>query len=135
MKPLRVLILDDEPIVGRQLKQTLTRYGVDVETFEKPDQAIARMEETRFNVVVSDIRMKGINGLQVIEWVKTKSMRTKVIIITGYTSREAEREALAKGAFDFIIKPFKPRDLLLSINKAAQALGRTGTESPGDMKL
>jgi DNA-binding NtrC family response regulator len=130
MKPLKVLILDDEPIVGRQLKQTLSRYGLDVETFEKPDLAVARMEETRFDVVVSDIRMQGISGLQLLEFIRTKSARTKVIIITAYTSREVEREALAKGAFGYVTKPFKPRDLLQIINRAAQALGRTAAGSP-----
>ena len=135
MKPLKVLILDDEPIVGRQLKRTLTRYGLDVEIFEKPDEAIARIEETKFDVVVSDIRMKGIDGLQVLDYVRARSMRTKVIIITGYTSRDVETEALAKGAFDFIAKPFKPRDLLLVINKAAGALGRVESESARDIEL
>jgi DNA-binding NtrC family response regulator len=125
MKPLKVLILDDEPIVCRQLNQALTRHGLDVEVFEKPDQAIARIEETTFDVVVTDIRMKEINGFQVLEFVQARSMRTKVILITGSSSREVEREAFAKGAFDFISKPFKPADLLVSINRAARALGRT----------
>jgi DNA-binding NtrC family response regulator len=134
MKCLRVLILDDEPIVGRHLKPALTRWGFDVEAFEKPDQAIARIEETEFDVVVSDIRMQGIDGLKVLDLVRNKSMRTKIILITGYASREVEREALLKGAFDFIIKPFKPRDLLQALNRAAEALGRTGTKSPQDVE-
>jgi DNA-binding NtrC family response regulator len=134
VKPLKVLILDDESIVRKHLTRTLTHCGFDVETFEDPDRAIARIEETRFDVVVSDIRMKGMNGLQVLELIRAKSTRTKVIIITGYISKEVEREALAKGAFDFITKPFKPNDLLLAINKAAQALGRAGTESSGDVE-
>ena len=135
MKPLKVLVLDDEPIVCRHLNKTLTRHGFDVETFQNPDQAIARMEGIRFDVVVSDIRMQGMSGLHVLEWIQTKLMRTKVIIITGYTSKEVEREALARGAFDFITKPFKPRDLLLAINRAARALGRAGPESTSEVEL
>ncbi len=129
MRPLSVLILDDEPIVGRHLGPTMSRLGFDVETYQEPNEAIARMNEKEFDVVVSDIRMKGMNGLEVLDKVLTRSRRTKVIFITGYASREVEREALLKGAFGFITKPFKPRDLQLAINKAAEALGHSGRES------
>jgi DNA-binding NtrC family response regulator len=129
MQPLKVLILDDEPIVGRQLKQALSKYGTDVEIFENPDQAVIRINETEFDVVVSDIKMKGMDGLKVLDTVIAKSNRTKVIIITAYATKEVEREALARGAFDFIAKPFKPHDLRLALNKAAKALGHPGIGS------
>jgi DNA-binding NtrC family response regulator len=129
MNPLKVLILDDEPIVGRHLKPALCRFGFDVEAFENPDQAIARMNETEFDVVVTDLRMKGTDGLKVLELVTSKSMRTKVIFITGYASREIEKEALSKGAFGFIAKPFKPGELQQAINNAAKALGYPGLSS------
>jgi len=130
MQPLKVLVLDDEPIVGKYVKPALTKHGIYVEVFENPDQAIARINETEFDVVVSDIRMKGMDGFKVLDSVVSKSARTKVIIITGYASREVEREAFAKGAFDFIAKPFKPKDLRLAIHKAAKALGHPGLGSP-----
>jgi DNA-binding NtrC family response regulator len=129
MQPLKVLILDDEPIVGRHLELSLAKYGIDVEVFESPDLAMARINEAEFDVVVSDIRMKGMNGLKVLDTIRSKSARTKVIIITGYTSREIEREALVKGAFDFITKPFKAQDLCLAIDRAAKALGHSGRET------
>ncbi len=126
MQPLKVLILDDEPIIGRQLRPALSKYGIDVEIFESPDQAVTRINETEFDIVVSDIQMKGMDGLRVLDAVISKSRRTKVIIITGYATEEVEREALVRGAFDFIAKPFKPHDLRLAINKAAKALGHPG---------
>ncbi len=134
MRPLKVLILDDEPIVGRQLKPTLTRYGIEVEVFEDPSQAVARISEIDFDIVVTDIRMKGMDGLEVLDTVMSKSTRTKVIIITGYASRDVEREALVRGAFDFIAKPFKPQALRLAINKAAKALGHPGIEPAETVK-
>jgi DNA-binding NtrC family response regulator len=123
---LKVLILDDEPIVGKRLKPALSKYGIDVEVFEDPHQAVARINETEFDIVVSDVRMEAMDGLKVLETVRSKSDRTKVIIITGYATVEVAREALVKGAFDFIAKPFKPNDLRLVINKAAKALGYPG---------
>jgi DNA-binding NtrC family response regulator len=130
MRPLKVLILDDEPIVGRHLKPALSKHGIDAEVFEDPDRAVARINETAFDVVVTDIRMKGIDGLKVLEWVRSRSTDTKVILITGYGSREVEREALTRGAFAFITKPFKPRDLRHAIDRAARALGHPGIEPP-----
>jgi DNA-binding NtrC family response regulator len=126
MPPLKLLILDDEPIVGKRLKPALAKYGIDVEIFEDPHQAVARINETEFDIVVSDVRMEAMDGLKVLETVRSKSSRTKVIIISGYATVEVAREALVKGAFDFIAKPFKPNDLRLVINKAAKALGYPG---------
>ncbi len=126
MRPLKVLILDDEPIVGKRLGPALSKHGLDVEVFEDPNLAVARINETEFDIVVSDVRMEAMDGLKVLETVMAKSARTKVIIITGYATVEIAREALVKGAFDFIAKPFKPNDLRIVINKAAKALGHPG---------
>jgi DNA-binding NtrC family response regulator len=126
VQPLKVLILDDEPIVGRRLKPALSKYGLDVEVFEDPNLAVARINETEFDIIVTDVRMEAMDGLKVLETVMAKSTKTKVIIITGYATVELAREALVKGAFDFIAKPFKPNDLRAVINKAAKALGHPG---------
>jgi DNA-binding NtrC family response regulator len=122
---LKILLLDDEPIVGKRLKPALAKIGCDVEVFEDPKQALKRIDETEFDIVVTDIRMDEINGIQVLEHVMKKSQRTKVIIITGYAMMSLAREAMKKGAFDFIAKPFRPDDLREIIAKAAHALGST----------
>ena len=121
--PLQILIVDDEPIVGKRLAPALSRMGCETEAFEDPEAALRRMKEKEFQIVVTDIRMENMDGLKVLENVLAKSPQTKVIMITGYATIEIAREALAKGAFDFIAKPFKPDDLRKSIVKAAQALG------------
>ncbi len=66
--------------------------------------------------------MNDIDGLEVLEHVTSRSKQTKVIMITGYATVEVARQALAKGAFDFIAKPFKPNDLRTIIEKAAKQL-------------
>jgi DNA-binding NtrC family response regulator len=93
-----------------------------VETFEDGEEALARFEEEPFDIVVTDIRMDRIDGIEVLERVLSRSSRTKVIIITGYATVEVAREALLKGAFDFIAKPFKPDDLREIIRRAAAEL-------------
>ncbi|RLC30991.1 MAG: response regulator [Deltaproteobacteria bacterium] len=120
---LKVLLLDDEPIVGKRLKPALTKIGCEVEVFQDPREAVERIGETEFDIVVTDIRMDDIDGMQVLEHVINKSRRTKVIMITGYAMMSLAREAMEKGAFDFIAKPFQPDDLRRVIAKAAEALG------------
>ena len=120
---LDVLIPDDEPIVGKRLKPALAKIGCQVEIFVSPKEALDRIDEKEFDIVVTDIRMDNIDGLQVLEHVVKKSSRTKVIMITGYAMMAVAREAMEKGAFDFIAKPFKPDDLRKIIAKAAKALG------------
>ena len=119
-----VLLLDDEPIVGKRLKPALAKIGCDVEVFEDPKEALERFDQKTFHIVVTDIRMDEIDGIQVLERVLKKSPETKVIMITGYAMMAVAREAMEKGAFDFISKPFKPDDLRRVIAKAAEALGK-----------
>ncbi|MBT3259360.1 MAG: response regulator [Deltaproteobacteria bacterium] len=120
---LEVLLLDDEPIVGKRLKPALAKIGCNVEVFEDPKKALERIDQKEFDIVVTDIRMDEVDGLQVLEHVRQSSERTKVIMITGYAMMAVAREAMEKGAFDFISKPFKPDDLRKVIAKAAKALG------------
>ena len=120
---LEVLLVDDERIVGNRLKPALTKVGCDVEVFEDPKLALGRIDEKEFDVIVSDIMMEAVNGIQILEAAKKKSERTKVIIITGYANVALAREAMEKGAFDMIEKPFRPSDLRTVIASAAKALG------------
>ena len=123
---LRVMIVDDEPIVGKRLRPALEKHGFEVETFLDPSRALARLEEQDFDIVVTDFRMEELDGIQVLAHIMEKCPNTRVILITGYATVEVAREALVKGAFDFIAKPFKPKELRAVINKAALSLGHRG---------
>ena len=119
---LKIMVIDDEEIVGKRLKPALEKRGDIVESFVNSKNAIRRLSEEHFDIVITDIRMDEIDGLEVLDYIKSHSKDTKVIMITGYATVEVAREALAKGAFDFIAKPFKPEDLRIIINKAAKEL-------------
>jgi DNA-binding NtrC family response regulator len=120
---LDVLLLDDEPIVGKRLKPALSKLDCEVEVFENPRLALQRLAEKDFDIVVTDIRMDEVDGIKVLEETLKKSPRTKVIMITGYAMMSVAREAMGKGAFDFISKPFSPDDLRKVIVRAAESLG------------
>jgi DNA-binding NtrC family response regulator len=117
-----ILILDDEPIVCNRLKTLLEKDGHAIETFGDPVHALRRLEDKSFDIVISDIRMREMDGIQVMNQVFRKSKRIKVILITGYATLELARESLTKGAFDFIAKPFKSKEIRKTIQKAAEAL-------------
>ena len=119
---LSIMIIDDENIVGKRLQPALEKRGDTVETFIDSREALKRFDEKNFDIVVTDIRMDNVDGIEVLEHITAQSKRTKVIMITGYATVEVAREALAKGAFDFIAKPFKPNDLRAIIERAALEL-------------
>ncbi|MGD8441131.1 MAG: response regulator [Holophagae bacterium] len=117
-----ILIVDDEPIVGERLLASLRKDGHVVEAFTDPAEALQRIEAKTFDILVCDIRMGEIDGLEVMARVLQASPRTKVIMITGYATLELARESLTKGAFDFIAKPFKLAEIRKTIAKAISAV-------------
>jgi DNA-binding NtrC family response regulator len=121
-RTLDICIVDDEIVVCKRLQQFLTKAKHRVETFVDGASAIERIDEKRFDIVVTDIRMDNIDGMEVLRHVLSKGQDTRVIMITGYATIEIAREAQAKGAFEFISKPFKPQDLQEVIDRAAKDL-------------
>ena len=114
----KILVVDDEPIVCERLKPALEKVGFYVETHTDSQNAIDRLAEEKFDVVVTDIKMKGPDRLDILHFVKQQSPSTQVVIITGFATVDSAREAMKSGAADFIAKPFKIRqlrDLVLKI--------------------
>jgi DNA-binding NtrC family response regulator len=107
----RILVLDDEPIVGDRLKAAFEKLGFVTEAFTRSQDAIQRITEERFDVLVTDLKMQKPDGLEVMEFVKENSPGTKVVIITGFATVDTAVETMKDGAVDFIAKPFKIRDL------------------------
>ena len=112
-----VMILDDEPIVCERLRSTLEKLSLDLETFTDPNEALKRFSEKKVDVLITDLKMKEIDGIEILKLVKKVSPETKVIIITGFATVEKAKEALKIGAYDFIAKPFRLsqlRDLVVN---------------------
>jgi len=97
MKKTTVCILDDEPIVGDRLKPELEDDGYQVEVFTDSASALQRVEETCFDVFITDLKMEGVDGIGFLERVKEKCPGSEVIVITGFATMETARESLIKG--------------------------------------
>ena len=120
--PLRILILDDEPIVCKRLKPAFQKMGYEVETFTDSASALARLHETTFDIVITDLKMEGADGMQVLTGAKESSTSTHVIVITGFATLETAKESYRQGAFDFVAKPFKLRDILDCVKRIEDKL-------------
>jgi len=116
-----IMIIDDERIVGNMAKLSLSQEGYDVETFLDGESALKRLKEKSFAVVVTDLKMKGVDGLEVLRTVKQLYPQTVVIMITAFASLDVAIEALRDDVFDFFPKPVKIKDLKASIKRAMES--------------
>lgn len=115
-----VLVLDDEPVVCERLQSHLEKKGFQVEVFTDSQKAIDRLADKRFDVVITDVKMAGPTGLDVLRFVRDQGLGTKVIVITAYGSIETAREAEYSGAFGFVNKPFTAKAIEAMTRKAVR---------------
>jgi DNA-binding NtrC family response regulator len=115
-----VMVLDDEPIVGDRLKPALEKEGFQVEVFTDSAAAIERLRQKSFAVLVTDVKMRGPSGMDVLRFAKENAPATQVIIITGYATIETSHEAEALGAVQFVAKPFKIKDIVKLVTKSSR---------------
>lgn len=114
----RLMIVDDEQIVVKRLGRLFEKQGFEVETQTRGSVAIEELEKRHFDIVITDLMMGIVDGMQVLEFARSNSPDTQVIIITGFGKKETAAEALRKGAFAFVIKPFKIDELKEIVSKA-----------------
>lgn len=118
----RIMIIDDEKIVGDMARLSLEQEGYEVETFLDGQSALERLKSQSFQVVVTDLKMKGVDGLEVLRTVKRLYPETVVIMITAFANLDVAIEALRDDVHDFFPKPVKLKELKASIERA---LGKT----------
>ena len=118
----RILVLDDETIVLKRLGPALEKAGYAVELFSRSAEAFNRIQETTFDIVITDLKMEGLDGMQFLTQVKERSPKTEVIVITGFATMDTAKESFQKGVFDFLAKPFKLGEILETVKKAEEKL-------------
>lgn len=121
-RQLEIMVLDDEAIVGARLQPSLEKAGYLVESFIDSKEALNRLREKHFDIVVTDLKMANVDGMEIHRFAKERCPDTVVIIITGFATVETAREALQSGVYDFIAKPFKISHLREIIEKAGREI-------------
>jgi DNA-binding NtrC family response regulator len=120
----RVLLVDDEIHILTVLHMLFKSRGDDVTTARGGQEAISILEEQGFDLMISDIRMKPVNGLEVLKVARERYPEMPVIMVTAYDTAESNREALALGAVAYLKKPFDNEELLGIADKAIQEGGK-----------
>jgi len=105
---LKVLVIDDDAVVGRSFDRVLSDKGYDVSTALSGEEALQTMNDSEFDVVFTDIKMPGMDGLEVTERIKERCPWTPVVVITGYGTDDNEARAAVLGASGFVRKPLTP---------------------------
>jgi len=105
---LQVLVIDDDAVVGRSFDRVLSDKGYEVSTALSGEEALDTLENTEFDVVFTDIKMPGMDGLEVAERIKARCPWTPVVVITGYGTAENEAQASVLGVSGFVHKPLTP---------------------------
>ncbi|KQQ13239.1 hypothetical protein ASF53_13740 [Methylobacterium sp. Leaf123] len=116
----RVFFIDDEETVREALHQWLTLADYDVETFEDPDAALGQIDERFPGILVTDMRMPRMSGLDVLEQALRRDPDLPVLLVTGHGDVTMAVEAMRRGAYDFIEKPFEPERLVSAIGRACE---------------
>ncbi len=129
MDPLRILIVDDEEELVSALRERLNLRGFQAQGVTTGAAALELIEEAAFDVVLLDIKMPGLGGLEVIRQIKDLRPRLQVVLLTGHGSVKSVEEGMALGAFDYLMKPVKI-DNLVGILMAAGS----GRRPPGPEK-
>ncbi|THB73476.1 MAG: response regulator [Desulfobacteraceae bacterium] len=118
----KVLVVDDEVRIQKACQRLLTEEGCDVEIAENGIIGLEKIDQTHFDIVLLDLMMPGMSGVDVLKKVKSRHPDTVVIVITGYATLEHSIETMKTGAFDFLSKPFSPQELRVVISKAIEFL-------------
>lgn len=112
MTKKRMMVIDDDQVIRKGLKRILEQAGHEVEDFASGHLAIEELQRQSFDLVITDLKMPGMSGMDVLKAINVLQPEVPIVLITGYATVETAVEAMKHGAVDFIPKPFTPKDLL-----------------------
>jgi DNA-binding NtrC family response regulator len=120
MSKARILVVDDEKIARDNLEHILRKEGYDVVSEESGIRALKKLEQTNFDLVLTDLKMKQVDGMEVLARTKEQYPATEVIIVTAYAALSTAIEAMKKGAYHYIPKPYKIDEVRMVVKKALE---------------
>jgi DNA-binding NtrC family response regulator len=118
MEPSRILVVDDEMSVCKSVKKILEKSGHRVDMIQRGQDALDMVARDRYDVMVVDLKMPGMDGIEVLKNIREKHPEILVLIITGFATVDSAVEAMKLGAFDYIAKPFSPDELSIIVDRA-----------------
>ena len=139
MTNAKILVVDDEAVIREGIRRILEKEGYQVEPKSSGRVALERLQEEDFDLVITDLKMPGMGGLELLKAIRILQPNVPVILITGYSTVETAVEAIKNGAFDYLAKPFTPAQITEKVQKAleqrALLLGSADAEETGLQEL
>ncbi len=127
---LSVLIIDDEAAITEAIARLLTRSGITSLTAHSGDEALELLRHAEFDAIITDLRMPGLHGLEVLREIRARDLEAPVIVLTGEPDVESASKAIEFGAFRYLTKPFDPLKLLDAVQAAARAKNLATARDP-----
>ena len=118
----RIMLVDDEGITLKRLRRILEKQGYVVSSYTHPEGALKRMEDTPYDLVITDMKMPGMDGMELMIAIKSRFPAMEVIVMSGYATIDNAVEATREGAFHYLKKPFTPEQFLEVVEKALNRL-------------
>jgi DNA-binding NtrC family response regulator len=119
--PRKILIVDDEPALRQSLRQALQADGLRIDLAASGEEAARLEAENGYDVIVADLMMPGLSGLDLLRTLKERGSRARLILISGYPTIAAAEQAVKMGAFEFLSKPFMPAEIRALVERALRA--------------
>ena len=120
---VKVLVIDDDPAICKTVGLLLEDHGYSPRTYTDADEAVQAAEKESFQIALVDLRMPAMDGVEVVEKLKTIDERTSCIVMTAYPDLDSATETMRRGTCDYIAKPFKQEELVEAVDRACQRMG------------
>jgi len=128
---IKILVVDDEPVVIRSCERILKSEGYNVEGALSGREAILKVEENGYDLVLTDLKMPEMDGITLIRWIRKSKPSIGIVVITGYPSQDTIKDALELGIIDYVPKPFTPAVLIDVTQRAFEWIkGKVAEEQP-----
>ncbi|MDH4198474.1 MAG: response regulator [Candidatus Aminicenantes bacterium] len=128
----RILVVDDEITVCKSIRQALVCDAYEVDVALSGEEALKKEDEKKYDVIIADLMMPGLSGIDLLKSLKAKNSAAKVIMVTGYPTMKTTVQSIQIGAFDYLPKPFLPTQLRSLV---ARALAETGSGQPPSSEI
>ena len=119
-KEANILVVDDDKVLADNLVEYLSKFGYSATAAYSGKEGLTRFEQGGFQMIITDLKMPEMDGMELLEAVTALDSRVVVTVITGYGTIESAVEAIKKGAYDFIPKPFQMEELEVIVNRALE---------------
>lgn len=124
----KILIVDDEITVCKSIRQALLHPDYEIDMALSGEEALQKDEVKRYEVIIADLMMPGLSGLDLLKGLKAKNTQAKVVMVTGYPTMKTTVQAMQIGAFDYLPKPFLPAELRALVTRTLAAVDKERSE-------